>query len=330
MAAEQETSEDHTGPPEAPKTKRTRCAPASLITKQNAKNAKRCTPRSSNCSGTTGSISKKVCDKDSANEQDDDILKNCSNVKNCLPRARERELLEQARYVMGIDEAGRGPLCGPVVAAACVVPTDLEGITDSKKLTKENVREELYEQIVTSPNVRWAVAVIDATRIDEINILQATLEGMRLAAFGVMAQESEQLRRDVACIHENGCYVVCGATDSKGQTVTTRLRWDEAGVYALVDGNRLPKDMPCDAESMVKGDSREYAIAAASILAKVTRDRLMHLYDKIYPNYDLKQNKGYPTAAHMAAVRKHGASPIHRKSFAPLKHMQFDADGNII
>ena len=334
LAAEQqeEGNEDSTSLRKAPGTKRGRRALASSITKQDGNNSKRRISENCNRLGSTAeSKSNNVSDKDALEEFDNkDTTKVSSSVKNCLPRTREGELIKaNVRYVMGIDEAGRGPLCGPVVAAACAVPADFEGITDSKKITKEHVREELYEQIVASPNVRWAVAVIDAARIDEINILQATLEGMRLAAEGVMAQESEQHRRDVACIDENGCYVVCGANDSNGEAVTTRLRWEKAEVYALVDGNRLPKGMPCDAESMVKGDSREYAIGAASILAKATRDRLMHRYDKLYPDYNLKQNKGYPTAAHMAAVRKHGASPIHRRSFAPLKHMEFDAEGNI-
>ena len=88
--------------------------------------------------------------------------------------------------------------------------------------------------------------------------------------------------------------------------------------------------MPCETESMVKGDSREYAIAAASILAKVTRDRLMHAYDELYPVYDLKQNKGYPTKHHMAAVHKHGATKIHRRTFAPLKHMKLSEEGTIL
>jgi ribonuclease HII len=252
----------------------------------------------------------------------------------CLPRIRERALLKEPSilYVVGIDEAGRGPLCGPVVAAAAMVPSDINGVTDSKKLKNEASREELYEGIVSSPNVRWAVAVIDAARIDEINILQATLEGMRLACQGVMAQEGDHNRRCFAAISEAGCYVVCGATDSEGKSVdlNSRLRWESDDIFALVDGNRLPKDMPCEAEPMIKGDSREYTIAAASILAKVTRDRLMNGYDVLYPNYDLKQNKGYPTAAHMAAVRKHGASPIHRRSFAPLKHMKLDSEGKIL
>ena len=100
-------------------------------------------------------------------------------------------------------------------------------------------------------------------------------------------------------------------------------------MYALIDGNRIPSDMPINCEPIVKGDSKEYSIAAASILAKVTRDRLMNAYDRMYPVYNLIQNKGYPTAAHMAAVHQHGASPIHRLTFAPLKHMKFDENGKI-
>lgn len=117
-------------------------------------------------------------------------------------------------------------------------------------------------------------------------------------------------------------YVITGANMNNKPT--------ENSYYALIDGNKVPKEMPCACESLVKGDGREYAIGAASILAKVTRDRLMHEYDKKYPEYNLSQHKGYPTAAHMAAVRKHGASPIHRRTFAPLKHMTFDDDGKVI
>lgn len=105
---------------------------------------------------------------------------------------------------------------------------------------------------------------------------------------------------------------------------------NKCSYYALIDGNKVPKDMPCDCESMTKGDGREYSIGAASILAKVTRDRLMHEYDAKYPHYNLAQHKGYPTAAHMSAVKKYGASPIHRRTFAPLKHMEFDEEGKVI
>jgi len=235
----------------------------------------------------------------------------------CPLRTRESQL--EGFKVIGVDEAGRGPLAGPVVAAAAIVPHTLEGVMDSKLLVKEEERERMYEELIKSPGIRWAVAVIDAARIDEINILQATLEGMRMATSGVVSPQ----HGGEVCVKRQGCYVVCGPAGKK-QRKTDKY-------YALIDGNRLPKDMPCDdAETIVKGDSKEYCIAAASILAKVTRDRLMRGYDKLYPAFELWKHKGYPTAAHMALVRKHGASPIHRRTFAPLKHMSFDEDGRIL
>lgn len=252
-----------------------------------------------------------------------------SDPIGCLGRPRERSLLTkdpELRFVMGIDEAGRGPLAGPVVAAAAIVPANLPGVADSKKITDENKREELYESIVTSPNVRWAVAIVDAPTIDEINILQATLLGMRMAARAVLSLDGTQegLRREATPgTSIPGCYVVLGQTDGLGQPCSNSARdpVDSEQAYALVDGNRVPADMPCRAESIVKGDSKEYSIAAASILAKVTRDRLMHAYSSQYPEYSLSQHKGYPTAAHVSAVRRHGPCPIHRKTFAPIKHL---------
>lgn len=234
----------------------------------------------------------------------------------CPLRKRESEL--EGYSVIGVDEAGRGPLAGPVVAAAAIVPHSVEGVMDSKMLVKEEERERVYKQLIESPNTRWAVAVIDAARIDEINILQATLEGMRMAAEGVIDPKCG----GKVCVSRKGCYVVCSPKGKKPRKKTKH--------YALIDGNRLPKDMPCEAETIVKGDSKEYSIAAASILAKVTRDRLMRGYDELYPAFELSKHKGYPTAAHMALVRKHGASPIHRRTFAPLKHMSFDEDGRVL
>lgn len=252
-----------------------------------------------------------------------------------LPRTFEIKLMNEItslRFVMGIDEAGRGPLAGPVVAAAAIVPVNISGITDSKNITKESSREELYDEIVSSPGVRWAAAIVDAPRIDEINILQATLQAMRMAAAAVMAEEPED-RIDAACVSKVGCYVVCGQMNISEKFDFSTERRQALGsdaVYALIDGNRLPKDMPCQSEFIVKGDSKEYSIAAASIIAKVTRDRLMHAYDKLYPAFGLQQHKGYPTVKHMAAVRKFGASPIHRLTFAPLKHMTFDDEGKVV
>lgn len=253
----------------------------------------------------------------------------------CLPRTRECQLKddEGVTHVLGIDEAGRGPLAGPVVAAAVIAPSDLAGIVDSKKITKEEEREALYEQLVAMKDIQWAVSVIDAARIDKINILQATLEGMRFAAEALVVGDETSSNDQVsiqkvkeASIELTGCYVVCPtSTFNKNHATNTTERY-----YALIDGNKVPKEMPCPAESIVKGDSREFSIAAASILAKVTRDRLMHGYDTLYPEYNLKQHKGYPTAAHMHTVKTHGASPIHRRTFAPLKYMDFDENGKVL
>jgi len=260
-----------------------------------------------------------------------------TTTANALPRTRQNQLLAQKKYlyVIGIDEAGRGPLAGPVVAAAAMVPTDIAGIVDSKKLTKEEHREELYEQIIASPNVKWAVAVVDALTIDEINILQASLLAMTMATQAILLypnQSSEPHPSQASC-NIQGCYVVRGQSDASGMPLEQHQQHivDPQQCIALIDGNQIPKtNMPCDAECIVKGDSKEYLIAAASILAKVTRDRLMRGYDVMYPVYKLGQHKGYPTAAHMALVKQYGASPIHRRTFAPLKHMVFDEQGRVV
>lgn len=238
------------------------------------------------------------------------------DINDSLPRTREVQV--HYPYVIGIDEAGRGPLAGPVVAAAVIIPKNLPGIGDSKKITNEGRRKELYHEIIKSTGVKWAVAVVDAGRIDEINILQASLEAMRMAADALVESQRD---RDQSCRHleatirHKGCYVTTNSPD-----------FDELvpaqDCYALVDGNRLPTNMPVESEAMVRGDAREYCIAAASILAKVTRDDLMRAYDKEFPGYGLAQHKGYPTAAHVAAVMKNGPTPIHRRTFAPIKHME--------
>ncbi|KAF1785132.1 Ribonuclease HII/HIII domain [Phytophthora cactorum] len=176
--------------------------------------------------------------------------------------------------VIGVDEAGRGPLAGPVVAAACHVPLDvtIPGVDDSKKL------------LTTHPSITYAVHVNSAQRIDEINILQASLESM---------------------------------TESVNE-VAERLRQKDK-TFVLVDGNKLPPTLELPAEAVVKGDSKVYSIAAASIIAKVTRDRLMREYDEKFPQYGLAKHKGYPTRDHVAAIAKHGPCEIHRMTFAPLK-----------
>lgn len=175
--------------------------------------------------------------------------------------------------VAGMDEAGRGPLAGPVVCACCIMPLDecIEGINDSKKIA-ENVREELYEKIIAKA-VSYGVGVIEHDVIDEINILQATKRGMTQAYAGM--------------------------------TIKPDL--------LLIDAVKL--DLPVEMKSIIKGDAQSYNIAAASIIAKVTRDRIMRNYDAQYPAYGFKQNKGYGTKAHVQALRVNGKCAIHRLSF---------------
>lgn len=178
--------------------------------------------------------------------------------------------------IAGVDEAGRGPLAGPVVVAAVVLtadlPCELEELNDSKKLT-EKKRERLFG--IIKKNVRaYRIQVISAKIIDQINILQATFLGMK--------QVIQKMSVEVN--------------------------------YILVDGNQYPfGDFP--GEPIVRGDSQSLSIAAASVLAKVTRDRIMVGYDKRYPQWDFKKHKGYPTKNHRDAVHKFGLSPIHRRSF---------------
>ena len=179
--------------------------------------------------------------------------------------------------IAGIDEAGRGALAGPVVAAAVILPADchIAGINDSKKLTP-NHRSKLYEEI-TDIAISVGISAIDNSQIEQLNILQAALLAMELAV------EKLTVRPD----------------------------------YLLVDGNRYP-DINIEGEAITKGDSLSFSIAAASIMAKVTRDRLMIAFDSTYPNYGFKDHKGYPTKQHRQAITEHGPSDIHRKTFRLL------------
>ena len=188
----------------------------------------------------------------------------------------EHEATEKGySLICGVDEAGRGPLAGPVCAAAVILPTDLDipGLNDSKKLT-EKKRDELYD-IITAQAVAYGIAMVSEEEIDEINILQATFLAMKRAV------ESLAVKPD----------------------------------FVLIDGNREPDlgDLPL--KTIVKGDSRSANIAAASILAKVTRDRYMTELDAIYPQYGFAVHKGYGTKKHYAALEAFDACPAHRKTF---------------
>lgn len=176
--------------------------------------------------------------------------------------------------ICGIDEAGRGPLCGPVCAAAVILPCGfvLDGINDSKKLT-EKKREQLYP-IITENAVSYGIGLASAEEIDRLNILNATFLAMQRAI----------------------------------EQMTPRP------TFALVDGNRI-KNINIPAECVVKGDSKVISIAAASVLAKVYRDRYMKNLSLQYPQYELDKHKGYPTKQHYELIKKHGVAPIYRKSF---------------
>ena len=187
----------------------------------------------------------------------------------------ENSLREQGyTYVCGVDEAGRGPLCGPVFAAACILPDGLviEGLNDSKKLT-EKKREALFD-VIRENAVAYCIASASVDEINELNILEADLLAMRRAIDGL-----------------------CVKAD-----------------FALIDGN-IARDFQVPARAIVKGDATSMSIAAASVLAKVARDRICADLDRDYPEYGIAKHKGYGTKDHMDALRKYGPSPIHRKKF---------------
>ncbi len=184
----------------------------------------------------------------------------------------------QLRYIAGVDEAGRGPLAGPVAAAAVILDprNPIIGLADSKKLSEKR-REALFDEI-QARSLAFAIATADAAEVDELNILQATLLAMKRAV------ESLSLLPD----------------------------------QVLIDGTHSP-DLICEVETVIKGDQKVEEIMAASILAKVTRDREMRQWHETYPNYGFAQHKGYGTKQHMEALRQFGPCPIHRNSFAPVR-----------
>ncbi|WP_133949273.1 ribonuclease HII [Rhodanobacter sp. TND4FH1] len=182
-------------------------------------------------------------------------------------------------FVAGVDEAGRGPLAGPLAVAAVILHPDrpIAGLNDSKKLGHAK-RETLYPLIIERA-VAWCVVLVEPDEIDRLNIFQATMTGMSRAVAGLAPGAHE----------------------------------------AWVDGNKLPKDLPCPGRAIVGGDALEPAISAASILAKVSRDRLMVAMEQLHPGYGFAVHKGYPTPAHLAALRRLGPCPQHRRSFAPVR-----------
>ena len=186
---------------------------------------------------------------------------------------------EGYKFICGIDEAGRGPLAGPVSVGAVVMKPDskLEWVNDSKKVTEKR-REILYDRIIED-SLAWSVQLIDQKEIDEINILEATKKGLHLALEDII----NQLKQKPEII--------------------------------LVDALREIDTFNIPYQSIIKGDATCYAISCASILAKVTRDRVMKEWDEVYPMYGFEKNKGYGTAAHIQAIKEYGPCPLHRKTF---------------
>jgi ribonuclease HII len=185
------------------------------------------------------------------------------------------------KLAAGVDEAGRGPLAGPLAVAAVILDPDhpIAGLDDSKRLTPAR-REALYPLIIERA-LAYCIVLVDADEIDRLNIFQATMSGMTRAVAGLKPMARE----------------------------------------ALIDGNRLPGNLPCPGRAIVGGDALEPAISAASILAKVSRDRIMVTLDGVYPGYGFATHKGYPTPAHLAALRRLGPCVEHRRSFAPVRRL---------
>lgn len=185
------------------------------------------------------------------------------------------------RLICGVDEAGRGPLCGPVVTAAVILDpaSPIAGLADSKKLSA--ARREKLEVEIKAHALAWSIAEASVEEIDRLNILHATMLAMRRAIEGL------------------------------GKTP------DEA----LIDGNRVPAGLTMRARAIIKGDALEPAISAASILAKTHRDALLVEMDKRYPQYGFAGHKGYPTPAHLQALKKYGVTPEHRRSFGPVAEL---------
>ena len=201
-------------------------------------------------------------------EKEKERLKNLKKI--------EAEFFDKGiKYIAGIDEAGRGPLAGPVVVASVIMPEDsmIEGVNDSKKIS-ENKREKLYE-IIIKEAITYSVGIVYQEEIDDINILQATKKAL------TMAVEHLEVKPNVI----------------------------------LVDALTSIDTLGIPFESIIKGDAKCYSIAAASIIAKVTRDRIMREWDKVYPEYGFASHKGYGTAKHIAAIKEYGPCPLHRKTF---------------
>lgn len=202
-----------------------------------------------------------------------------------LKKIEDELYIQGIKYIAGIDEAGRGPLAGPVVVACVVMKSDsmIEGVNDSKKVS-EKKREKVYEDIINEA-IAYGVGIVSQTEIDRINILNATKQGLKIA----VKEMEEDLHRKLKDVIKPEIILVDALTK--------------------IDTDNIPY------KSIIKGDSKSYSIAAASIIAKVTRDRIMRQWDEVYPMYGFAKHKGYGTAAHISAIKEYGLCPLHRRSF---------------
>ena len=209
------------------------------------------------------------------------MLVNTGKIKIDFPDVEGMIFGKGYKAVCGVDEAGRGPLAGPVVAAAVILPEnfDLDGLDDSKKCSPE-LREEIFQAVIEL-GVPCGIGIIDNKVIDQINILKASLMAMRKAVMDLGQQPD----------------------------------------FVLVDGNQMIPKLSYPQMSVIGGDSRCKAISAASIMAKVTRDRIMMKYDELYPAFSFAQHKGYGTEQHLAELKQHGPCDIHRRSFRPVAEL---------
>jgi ribonuclease HII len=199
------------------------------------------------------------------------------------PSTLERQLRKRGiRRFAGVDEVGRGPLAGPVVACACILPEGaiFKGLKDSKLLSEEVIGR-LYHELTECPEIDYSVAIVDHQIIDRINILQASLQAMRQAVEGL----------------KNPPEIV------------------------VVDGNRIPEKLPMPCLAVVKGDSYCSSVSAASVIAKYLRDQIMRDYDKQWPEYGFASHKGYGTPLHFEKIQQYGPCPIHRKTFSPISEL---------
>ena len=187
--------------------------------------------------------------------------------------------VDRGQFVAGVDEVGRGPLAGPVVAAAVILDPNkpIDGLMDSKKISEK--RREVLAVEIKEKAIAWAISRVDVDEIDRINILQASLKAMTIAVSELKQQPD----------------------------------------FVMIDGNKIPADLNIKAEAVVKGDDRVACISAASIIAKVARDHEMIEMENIYPGYGLAKHKGYPTKVHIEALQKLGVTEIHRRTFGPVK-----------